>query len=405
MKQAAIAMGNSWKGVTSTLEDLIDINAAKAGEPLFRALKQELAGINDYLMSHQTEVAEWSQKVSDALIAGFGAVKDGIAFLVAHRELLLKLAEGWLALKVGGALGAGALGGAAGGAGGPGFAASLGLAFQGSSGAVARSQVQALKQAAPSIGQVIGGAMQGFMLSKFAGAEGWQADITAALGALGQLPGPIGAVSTALMGLKVGLDLLAKYVDENQQREIRSIETAESFSATFQRNQANVNDITSLLENRRALEQTLASGQFGEGQTGADYAAALATNRSAVSAAVIDEVTKARTEGLITPSAQFDVQKFHAMAAGFGWDPTKVALVTEDFTRAVEAMKIANPEFFKPKDKAEQVQQKKPAPVNVNIQRIEVSSRDPGRFVYGLAEIADKAVRAPTQARRARRGT
>jgi hypothetical protein len=46
---------------------------------------------------------------------------------------------------------------------------------------------------------------------------------------------------------------------------------------------------------------------------------------------------------------------------------------------------------------------KDPPKVNVNIQRVEVASDDPDRFVRGLVDIADKALNRPTQALSAHR--
>lgn len=120
IKEASKDLEQSWSGVTSTLEDNLKIAAGKVGLPLFKRLTAEVKQWNDWIDKHPEKIERFAKSFGDALVKGFEAVKGVAAFIADNREVLLKVAEGMLALK---ALNWGAgqiagLGGAFGGAGG-----------------------------------------------------------------------------------------------------------------------------------------------------------------------------------------------------------------------------------------------------------------------------------------------
>lgn len=110
LKNAARAMGNSFSGVTSTLEDNIKITMGKVGLPLFKAITKEVEKWNAWIEANPQKIAEFAEKFSSALIAGFNAVKSAISWVVENKDLLLKLAEAAMVGKVAGMFGGGPVG-------------------------------------------------------------------------------------------------------------------------------------------------------------------------------------------------------------------------------------------------------------------------------------------------------
>lgn len=121
MKAATAAFGQSFAGVTSTLEDKLQILGGKIGLPLFKAITKEIGNWNAYLDSHSGAIERWAKSVGEALVTGFGYVKSAVGFMVDHSGVLIKIAEAWALMKLGRGLGgaiAGTLGGFGGGTGG-----------------------------------------------------------------------------------------------------------------------------------------------------------------------------------------------------------------------------------------------------------------------------------------------
>jgi len=110
MHNAQAAFTDSWAGVTSTLEDKIQIALGKVGLPLFKAITAEVAKWNAWLDKNAVTVEKIGRDLGEGLAHGFGVVKDAIGFLVEHREALMTMGKIWLAVKIGGALGGGLLG-------------------------------------------------------------------------------------------------------------------------------------------------------------------------------------------------------------------------------------------------------------------------------------------------------
>lgn len=99
IKQAAVAQGNSFKGVLSTFEDKLQIALGKVGKPLFEAITKEIKGWNEWMEKNGAKLEEIGQKFGRALVDGFQVVKSAIGFVVEHREMFLKIAAMWMALK------------------------------------------------------------------------------------------------------------------------------------------------------------------------------------------------------------------------------------------------------------------------------------------------------------------
>lgn len=111
MRNAAKAFGDSFAGVTSTLEDKIQIALGKVGLPLFKAITAEVKNWNEWLDQNEHKIRQISDTVGHGLVKGFGYVKDVLAFLIDHAGTIKAIGEIWLATKVGGLLTRGVGGG------------------------------------------------------------------------------------------------------------------------------------------------------------------------------------------------------------------------------------------------------------------------------------------------------
>jgi hypothetical protein len=105
MKNAQNEFATSWTGVTSTLEDKLQIGLGAVGLPLFKAATAEIQRWNVWLSANEHKVANIAHSIGDGIAKGFGVMKDAVGFLVEHREALMTMGKIWLAVKVAGVLG------------------------------------------------------------------------------------------------------------------------------------------------------------------------------------------------------------------------------------------------------------------------------------------------------------
>ena len=104
-------------GVWSTFTDNLQRGIGTAGEGLFGSVKEQLTEMNTWLQNNQDRVKDIGRTVGQYLVSGFKTIKSVISFFVDHADTLVMVAKAWAGLKVGGMLG-GALGGAMGQGGG-----------------------------------------------------------------------------------------------------------------------------------------------------------------------------------------------------------------------------------------------------------------------------------------------
>jgi hypothetical protein len=109
IKDAARAFEGSFEGVTSTLADTMQILAGEAGQPLFKAITDEIKSWNEWLTQNQYVVETIKRDVQGALLDGFHAIKGFVRYLVENKDTFVVLGSLWASLKgvqvVGGAVG------------------------------------------------------------------------------------------------------------------------------------------------------------------------------------------------------------------------------------------------------------------------------------------------------------
>lgn len=119
IQEMAKAQGESFSGVMSTMEDNIEQTLGKVGKPLFVAITNEVKQWSAWFDKNPEKVKEIAESVSKALVSAFSAVKAGMEWVYANRDTLMMLAKVALLAKVGGAIGS-TIGGIAGKLGGVG---------------------------------------------------------------------------------------------------------------------------------------------------------------------------------------------------------------------------------------------------------------------------------------------
>lgn len=110
MKMAK-AQENSFAGVFSTLKDNLEIFLGKVGLPLFQALTAEIKSWNTWIDRNGDKLNRIAKDFSQSLMSGFRAVKQAVSWIAEHKDLLLTLGKAILVLKgakaIGGIIGAG----------------------------------------------------------------------------------------------------------------------------------------------------------------------------------------------------------------------------------------------------------------------------------------------------------
>lgn len=99
------AQAGTFAGVYSTFEDNLQRFLGAVGMPLFKAVTAELQTWNTWLENNQDKVNRWAQSFGKALVGGFRFIGKTIAFFIKHKNTLLFIAKAWAAMKIGQKLG------------------------------------------------------------------------------------------------------------------------------------------------------------------------------------------------------------------------------------------------------------------------------------------------------------
>ena len=132
---AAERMAHTMAGETSTFKDNLQIALGKVGKPLMEAVTKELKNWNLWLDKNANRLELIGHRIGDTLVTGFGYVRDAFKWIWDHGDMLIKIAEAYAAIKIGGGLGS-MLGGGLKGLGGLG---ALGNPVGGASGALGKA--------------------------------------------------------------------------------------------------------------------------------------------------------------------------------------------------------------------------------------------------------------------------
>jgi hypothetical protein len=105
LRAMAKAQSESFAGVTSTLEDNLQIALGKVGLPLMKEITAEVKQWNAWIDAHPEKIAALVKDVGKGLVDGFRAVKDAVMWISDNREVLMSLAKAALVMKGGSLVG------------------------------------------------------------------------------------------------------------------------------------------------------------------------------------------------------------------------------------------------------------------------------------------------------------
>jgi hypothetical protein len=444
MKNAAKAFGDSWSGVTSTLEDKLQILVGKVGLPLFKSLTKEVQSWNQWIDNNTAKIDAFGTKLADGLVTGFTVVKDAVSFMVDHADLLLTIGKVWAAVRIGGIL-----------SGGLGLLGAAGSGVRGAAGAIgaAGTGVELLANSlAQRVGLSLGlraGAGVGSVAARGISFAGGMAGAAGSLGLGGMLGIGAGAYALSeLSGLREGihgfidptgaaferLQKVTANLDDAMARASAHLTGKDGAAgsplvknmvglADVQRQQAEIlRDINGgrfegsggPFSKIGMLAKLRDSGLFDDDEIkramgGAGARSSMISDlggkmgsldaRAGIMPGVYAGVVGATSTTLGAPlqkmvdlqSVNNDILQYiaHSLAAHEEVNSNVIRLML--IREAVEGA-LQNPRMAaKPN-------------VNITIQRIEVQSDDPDRYAFGLVEAFRDAVKSPSQAVRQIRG-
>jgi hypothetical protein len=381
LKKAADAMGESMKGQVSTLEDQLQITLGQVGRPLMEGITAEVKKWNGWIEKHPRLIASYVKDFAGMLTDAFSFIKNTAGWLVENKELLFAIGKTFLAFK-GAQLGTqvfkrmtDSMGLFAGNV--KGMASSIGGIFsKGGSGAVGGGILGGFSKMVP----VIGGVILGFQL--LTGAldllRNWlhKESDDKAKGAASTMAEAVGGVSGNIIKRK---SLKARLADKNST-------TRDQDQAEYDALTTKINDPMVMGEALRNLAAVnvknggtdLSQLSMGDWMTAERHLPSTYSSTDSLKTAELGAEANMAIEAFkkMTVEAKRDVLKVafpdrwgQYMPSGTP-DPT-----TTEFTNGVDPKK---------------------ADVNITINRVEVASEDPDRFVFGLVKIADNAMKNKT---------
>jgi hypothetical protein len=386
IKNATKAYENSWAGVSSTMEDTLKMMAGSAGLPLFKAVTEEVKSWNKWISDNPAKIQEFANAFSQGLKDGFGMAKEVMGLLWRNREMLMMLAKAVLISK------------------------GVGMV-----GKLVAGPIQAIGQFAGQIGSLskplgdAGGGLTGFA-----------SKLGTAAAALGVLAGAAQFFADWVLNRQEAdiakrtnqAPVLARtqvlnYGKNGLQDEVNGLMKFKGYTRGGAENQARQR----VLEQLQTAGIITKGGQINSGKVGAMFGEGKATTRYALDFARNNPGAKEGDRGM-TASRQFYVNliklleddrraregqnngfldKLALQAFGVSLGERMAFGISGAGIMAVAA-KMGAPLTL---------DQGAPKPVKqtVTINKIEVTSDDPDRFIIGVMEVVDEAVRNPSVAR------
>jgi hypothetical protein len=376
IKKAADAMGESMKGQVSSLEDQLQITLGQVGRPLMEGITAEVKKWNGWIEKHPRLIASYVKDFAGMLTDAFSFIKNTAGWLVENKELLFAIGKTFLAFK----------------------GAQLGT--------------QVFKRMTDSMG-LFAGNVKGMASSIggiFTGGGGG--------GVLGGFSKMIPAISGVILGFELltgALDLLRGWLHKEADNK------AKNAAATMAEA---VGGVSGNIIKRKSLKDRLADkNSTTRAQDQAEYDALTSKiNDPLVMGEALRNLAATNVKNGGTDLSQLSMAEWmtaerHLPSTYSSTDSLKTAqlgaeagLAIEEFKKMTadakrEVLKVAFPDRWgqympsgTPDPAATEFKDLNPTKteVNVTINRIEVASEDPDRFVFGLVKIADNAMKNKT---------
>ncbi len=380
LKAAADKMGNTFEGRLSTMKDNFSLIMAKAGKPLFEAVTKALEKINAWADKNADKIAAFVKDVGSALVSAFNFVSSAVGLIVEYKDPIIEIAKVWIVAAT--AMKAAAMAQAAAGfLGGVGGAGAL---LGGGAAAGAMSVPGAgLLAASGYAGWKIGGKIRDMEGS---GGNTIGDNIGGLLGAFVQGEGTAG---------------LAKWKELRRQE--RRFQQQINKSQEWQAQQSGLlaTEVARQLQEVK-LSGSAMSAMFGKagllqaGIGGLDVA-------QAGGKSTYEKILASLPQEMVDTIPKEQIRETMAQAyrdlvntQGGGWDIASNASILGN--AVAKRLGEANPELAASIKEGAKGKNATGAP-KITIQKIEVESNDPDRFVFGLEAIARDAAVNVSQAK------
>lgn len=94
-----ISQANTFAGIWSTIKDQIQIALGQVGAPLFKAMTADMIKLNQWIEKNSGRISDWAVEFGRAIRDGYEKAKQMVGWIIEHKDILLALAKGWLAMK------------------------------------------------------------------------------------------------------------------------------------------------------------------------------------------------------------------------------------------------------------------------------------------------------------------
>jgi malonyl CoA-acyl carrier protein transacylase len=174
---------DTFHGVVSTLEDNMSLLVGRIGQPMFRVVTAELSNWNTWMEKNDVAIKRFGETLSRDIVTGFRYIKTVGEFLYDHAETFIEIGKIWTVAKLAGGLG-----------GGLGMGSNMGAiagAFSGAGGGIASAVRAGVLSAAMRFPSLIG---------PMTGVGNIVGKISSVLGGLGGAAGALGPAGVIGIG-------------------------------------------------------------------------------------------------------------------------------------------------------------------------------------------------------------
>lgn len=386
LDKAADRFGETLVGQASTFSDQMQIALGQVGLPLTQMITAEFKKMNTWIEEHPKRIAEIMQSLQDGIKSAFDFVKGVTGWLVDNRELLFTIGKTFLVFK----------------------GAQIGTQVFKKFGEGIGDFVVKLKASGNSITNMFSGAGGGGGL----------------MGAIGAFSGGLSTAVLAVTAFAGALDIVKVLLNTHAAEDKKGRENALSLheatgelpgllkrraevqdllknstdSDLIQRHQNQLKDIDEKLHDREtmglALRKIDEASRAGGGMSLRDASLGqlqgnvLAHLPDTFDSRNVDENTK------IMKEVDATLKIFQAQTLEERTEILKHAF-PEQWGKSMDAPKVAPDAPWTGSSKPN---------VNITIQKIEVASEDPDRFVFGLVKIGEQSSKHPTSSQHATAG-
>jgi phage host-nuclease inhibitor protein Gam len=386
LQHAADQFGDSFKGQISTIQDQLEIALGQVGKPLMASITDEVRKMNGWIEKHPKMINEYVTKFGTMIKEAFSFVKSVAGWLVDNRDMLMDIGKVFLVFK------------------GAQMGSNLIKSFKDNLG----TMVASIKNAGSSFSSFFSGSGP-----------------TGVMGMVGRLGALGSAVGTAVpylyafgTALSLATTLLSGHNEEDKKARNAQISLHEAVEdyPELQKRQKDLTDILAGKGPSGAIAQDpTMRGRF-QNELNQLNSKVWDPEKIGMTLKKISDESKAHGGSDYSMLNQEQMQHMDRFMPSMfdSRDAAKSAEITNEvmsffktfqgITQEArdEALKYAFPEQFgapNKKDMAAVDSGWKPgsnADINVTIQKIEVASEDPDRFVFGIAKLSENAAKHPT---------